>query len=153
MSLAALLGLRRAARRGAERERAAATAVRARAQETRAEVVGRLNGDPHLLDAAGDPRLLLARRAGLLADLSRADDALVLSLAEEDRQQALVAQARMRLKAVERLQERRDTEERRERDRKEALELEDVVAGIRRYQADQARRADVTRHGDAEEPS
>ena len=52
-------------------------------------------------------------------------------MAEEERQQVLVAQARMRLKAVERLQERREAEERRERDRREALELEDVVAGLR----------------------
>ena len=139
MSLIALLGLRRNARTSAERDRAAATAVRARAQDARAAVVGRMYGDPHLLDFAGDVRLLLARRAGLLADLSRADDVLVASLAEEDRQQVLVAQARMRLKAVERLQERRDTEERRERDRREAAELEDVVAGIHRFRTTQDR--------------
>ena len=120
MSLVALLGLRRTARATVERDLAAASAVRARAERTRAEVVGRMHGDPHLLDSAGDARLLLARRAGQLADLSRADDALVRSLGQEDHQQVLVAQARMRLKAVERLQERRDTEERRERDRREA---------------------------------
>ncbi len=131
MSLVALLGLRKTARATVERELAGASAVRARAERTRADVVGRMHGDPHLLDSAGDVRLLLSRRAGLLADLSRADDALALSVAEQDRQQVLVAQARMRLKAVERLQERRDTEERLERDRRDALELEDVVAGIR----------------------
>jgi len=147
MSLIALLGLRRNARTGAERDRAAATAVRARAQDTRDAVVGRMHGDPHLLDSAGDVRLLLARRAGLLADLSRADDLLVASVAEEDRQQVLVAQARMRLKAVERLQERRDTEERRERDRREAVELEDVVAGIHRFRTTQDRVRSGARSG------
>lgn len=144
MSLVALLGLRRTARATAERDLAGASAVRARAERTRAEVVGRMHGDPQLLDSAGDARLLLARRAGQLADLSRAEDALALSVDEQDRQQVLAAQARMRLKAVERLQERRDTEERLERDRRDALELEDVVAGIRLARA--ARR-DARRDG------
>lgn len=131
MSFSALLGLRRVARREAERDMAAAVAVRARAQEARAQVVGRLQGDPQLLDSAGDPRLALARRAGLLADLSRADDAVVAALSVEDRERALAAQARMRLKAVERLQERRDVEQRAHRERLEAAELDDVVTSMR----------------------
>lgn len=131
MSFSALLGLRRAARREVERDMAAAVAVRARAQEARAQVVGRLQGDPQLLDSAGDPRLALARRAGLLADLSRADDAVVAALSVEDRERALAAQARVRLKAVERLQERRDVERRAHRERLEAAELDDVVTSMR----------------------
>lgn len=133
MSLAALLGLRRAARREAERSMAAALAVRARAQSARADVVGRLTGDPHLIDSAGDPRYVLARRAGLLADLSRADDAVVVALEVEEQQQVLAAQARMRLKAVERLQERRLAEQRALRERAEAAELDDVVASLRHH--------------------
>ncbi|MFC3689498.1 hypothetical protein [Aquipuribacter hungaricus] len=148
MSLVGLLGLRRTARTAAERDRVAATAVRARTQELRDDVVGRMHGDPHLTDCAGDVRLLLARRAGQLADLSRADDMLALAVQEEDRQQVLVAQARLRLKAVERLQERRQTEERLQRDRRAALELEDVVAGVRRARADAARATQDERDGD-----
>ncbi len=131
MSLTTLLGLRRTARAAGERDLAAAAAVRARAERTRAQVVGRLHGDPRLEGSAGDPRLLLARRAGLLADLSRADDALAASVHEEELRRVLAAQARMRLKAVQRLQERRDADERRERDRREAVELEDVVVAMR----------------------
>ncbi|MGJ7441881.1 hypothetical protein [Aquipuribacter sp. MA13-6] len=133
MSLTALLGLRRTARREAERDAATAVGARARAQAARAQVVGRLTGDPHLLEAGGDPRLALARRAGLLGDLSRADDALVSALAEEEQQQELVSRARMRLKAVERLEERRAEERRARREHLEAAELDDVVAGLRRH--------------------
>ena len=135
MSLSALLGLRRAARREAEKTMAAAVAVRARAQSARADVVGRLTGDPHLIDSAGDPRYVLARRAGQLADLSRADDAVVAALAVEQQQQALAAQARMRLKAVERLQERRLVEQRVQRERAEAVELDDIVASLRHHRS------------------
>lgn len=133
MSLSALLGLRRTTRREAERDVATAVAVRARAQAARAEVIGRLQGDPQLLESAGDPRLALARRAGLLADLSRADDAVAGAAAVEHRHQLLVAQARMRLKAVERLQERRDAEQRQRRERVEAAGLDDVVTSLRRH--------------------
>lgn len=133
MSLSALLGLRRAARRQAEREAATVVTARSRAQAARAQVVGRLQGDPHLLDSAGDPRLALARRAGLLADLSRADDALVTALVAEDQQQALVARARMQLKAVERLEERREAEQRQRRERDEAADLDDVVQTLRHH--------------------
>ena len=133
MSLAALLGLRRTTRREAERDVATAVAARSRAQAARAQVVGRLQGDPHLLEAAGDPRLALARRAGLLGDLSRADDALVSAMAVEQQQQALVSVARMRLKAVERLEERRAEELRTRRERAEAAELDDVVASLRHH--------------------
>lgn len=138
MSFSALLGLRRAARREAERDVAAAVAVRARAQQARAQVVGRLEGDPQLVDSAGDPRLALARRAGLLSDLSRADDAVVAALSVEDREQALAAQARMRLKAVERLQERREAEQRAHRERLETAELDDVVATLRLHRQDRS---------------
>lgn len=133
MSLIALLGLRRAARREAEKDVAATVAVRTRAQSTRAGIVGRLAGDPGLLDSAGDPRYVLARRAGQLADLSRAEDAIVAALAAEEQQQAIAAQARMRLKAVERLQERRQAEQRALRERAEAAELDDVVAALRHH--------------------
>lgn len=133
MSLAALLGLRRTARREAERDAAAAVGARARAQAARSQVVGRLQGDPHLLDSAGDPRLALARRAGLLGDLSRADDALVSAMAVEQQQQELVSRARMRLKAVERLEERRTEELRARREHQETAELDDVVASLRRH--------------------
>jgi hypothetical protein len=136
MSLAALLGLRRTARREAEREAATSVAVRARMQAARAEVVGRLEGDPFLLESAGDPRLALARRAGLLGDLSRADDALATATAVEQQQHVLLAQARMRLKAVERLQERRDAEQRERRERAVATELDDVVATLRHHRRD-----------------
>lgn len=138
MGFSALLGLRRAARREAERDVATAVAVRARAQEARAQVVGRLEGDPHLVDHAGDPRLALARRAGLLSDLSRADDALVAALSVEDQERVLAAQARMRLKAVERLQERREAEQRAHRERLEAAELDDVVASMRLHREGRA---------------
>ena len=133
VSLAALLGLRRTARREAEREVATAVAARARAQQARAQVVGRLQGDPYLLESGGDPRLALARRAGLLGDLSRADDAVVSAMSVEQQHQQLVAQARMRLKAVERLEERRNEEQRRLREQQEAAELDDVVASLRRH--------------------
>lgn len=133
MSLAALLGLRRAARREAEKDAATAVSARARAQAVRAGVVGRLNGDPDLSGSAGDPRYLLARRAGQLADLSRADDAVVAALDVEEQHLALAAQARMRLKAVERLQERRAQEQRALRERAEAAELDDVVAALRHH--------------------
>ncbi|WP_380163576.1 hypothetical protein [Jannaschia sp. R86511] len=133
MSLTSLLGLRRAARREAEREVATAVAARARSQAARAQVVGRLQGDPNLLDSNGDPRLALARRAGLLGDLSRADDAVASATAVAQQQQQLVAVARMRLKAVERLEERRTAEVRRRREQAEAAELDDVVTSLRRH--------------------
>ncbi|MFC5381506.1 hypothetical protein [Aquipuribacter nitratireducens] len=131
MSFAALLGLRRRERATAERSLATATAVRVRAEAARAEVVGRLHNDPFLLDSAGDPRLALARRAGLLADLSRAGDAVVASSTEEERERLLASQARVRLRAVERLEERRVAEERARRAAAEAAELDDVVASRR----------------------
>ena len=75
----------------------------------------------------------LARRAGLLSDLSRADDALVAATAHEQEQLVLVATARMRLKAVERLEERRRAEAEAAREREEAAELDDVVATLRHH--------------------
>lgn len=138
MSLGALLSIRRGARREAERTMATAVAVRARTQQARAEVVGRLQGDHDLSDSGGDPRVALARRAGLLADLSRADDALAASVAVAEQQQVLVAQARMRLKAVEKLKERREAEQRALREQREAAELDDVVANLRAHRTEQA---------------
>ncbi|WP_336921778.1 hypothetical protein [Aquipuribacter sp. SD81] len=128
MSLRALLGLRRRARASAERNLATAAAVRARCEAARAEVVGRLDSDPFLQDSAGDPRFTLARRAGLLADLSRADDLLAVAEGDVGREHALTAQARIRLRAVERLQERRAAEVRTRREAAEAAELDDVVS-------------------------
>lgn len=139
MSLFALLRLRKTARTEADRKVATATAVRERSEATRSAVVGRLNGDLHHQEAAGDYRLTLARRAGLLSDLARAHEALVVAEAEEERMRQLAAHARMRLKAVERLQERREDEARRRRAKAEAEELDDVVATMRHHAQDRAR--------------
>jgi|GEM_PF-4156334 len=133
MSLAALLGIRRGARREAERTLATAVAVRARTEQARAQVVARMQGDHELAVGGGDLRLALARRAGLLSDLSRADDAVAASVQSEQLQQVLVAQARIRLKAVEKLQERRAEEQRLLREQHEVRELDDVVSTLRAH--------------------
>lgn len=138
MSLTALLGIRRGTRREAERTLATAVAVRARTEQARADVVARMQGDHALADSGGDLRVALARRAGMLSDLSRADDAVAVSVSVEQQHQVLVAQARMRLKAVEKLQERRQQEQRRLREQHEAAELDDVVANLRAHRQEHA---------------
>ena len=65
-------------------------------------------------------------------------DALVAALSVEDQERVLAAQARMRLKAVERLQERREAEQRAHRERLEAAELDDVVASMRLHRQGRA---------------
>lgn len=133
MRLHGILALRRTARDVAGAQLGVAAQVRARREAERAQVISRATGNPGLGAEPGDWRLALARRASLVADLSRATDLLAAAAQDEAAAAQDATRARVDFAAVEKAVQRRNEAERTASDRAEAAELADVVASLRAH--------------------
>ena len=133
MRLLGIMALRRTARDVAGAQLGVAAQVRVRREAERAEVIGRASGPQRLGAEPGDWRLALARRASLVADLSRATDMLAAAVQDETEAEQAATRARAAFAAVEKAVQRRRDVERAASDRAEQAELADVVASLRAH--------------------